>query len=663
MSLVVEAPAGTQQNRVPRPSDDLVGWIMAFVPQWRKVRDGAYKAEWDDAYRTWRGKWSPEMKNRKTERSKLISPATAMAIDLAVAEMVEAIFGRDNWFDFPDDFDDQQKEDMRVIRERLKQDLYRDGIIEFLVEVLTMAAIYGTGAAKVVVDTEMVAEPKIIKDDKGQRVIKVMVEKARVYPVAIEPGQLVVDPAAAKIPNMLGAAHEYPMPMHKVRRYQQLGYYDPVALGVGVSTEGVDESTGERKEEDKTTASDFFVNITEYHGLVPERLLTRANAGDDEIASALSPTDNVKMVEAVVTIANESELLRARANPSVLDDRAIHAYQHETVPNRFWGRGVSEKGRHPQKAIEAEMRARMDSLAWVNNPMMAIDTTAMGGSRMNFDVWPGKVWALNGRPGDVLQEFRFGDINGSTFQHVADLERMHQQATGAMDSPARLTPGVRDQSSTASAVNASGMIKRSKRAMYNVEAFLQKLLRAIVVRKMQFEPDRYPVDINFQVKGALGMMAREVEQGLMTNMLQFVEAGTPEQLLVLKGIMETSSSPNRDQLIKLIDEKMKPPPPEEQQMMKLAKQLPIMLQQAELQKTRAQTALFLAQGDKAQAEALLKNVEADFKDDELIIENMRLLLDQSEVDNTKRQNELTERKLDIEEKKVTNQARQATQKG
>jgi hypothetical protein len=637
---------------------------MQFAPTWRQVRDGAYKAEWDDAYRSWRGKWSPEMRTRKKERSKLIAPSTSLAVDLAVAEIVEAIFGRDNWFDLPDDVDDDQRADMEAVRLRLRDDLYKDGIIATMVEVLQNAALYGTGAIKIVVETVMEATPEVqqqtLPDGRTVRkIVKTEKEIVKVFPVSVEPGQLIPDPAAARVPDMLGAIHEFRMPLHKIWERQQRKFYNPMAdIGRGFGDPNSDHSSIDRKEEDDENGHTMYANVLEYHGLVPKKLLMMANSRTDDSVAPLLAGSETEMVEAVVTIANESEFLKARLNPSVMDDRGIIAFQFETVPNRFWGRGVYEKGKHPQKAIEAEMRARMDGLGWINNPMLGVDLTAMP-SRFNQDVWPGKIWGTTGPPSDTLFPMKFGEIDPSTFQHIQDLERMHQQATGAMDSPARLTPGVRDQSSTASAVNASGMIKRAKRTMYNVESFLQNMLRGILYRKMQFDSERYPLDIDFQVKGAMGMMAREVEQGLMVNLLQFTETGTPEQLAILQGIIESSSAPNRTAINEMLKKKLEPPSQEEQARQAALKKLEVEMPMAELQKTRAQTALFLAQGDKNKAEALLKTIEAEFKEDSAQFEAIRLLIDQSEVDNQSRQMDISEKGLALKERQVVVQETKA----
>jgi hypothetical protein len=102
------------------------------------------------------------------------------------------------------------------------------------------------------------------------------------------------------------------------------------------------------------------VYLTEYHGLIPKRLTKGNYTYDNRQCQADADgkpgvTDDGELVEAIVTIANKGILLRDVLNPYTNQDRAIIAYQHETVPNQFWGRGVSEKGFNPQKALDAEL--------------------------------------------------------------------------------------------------------------------------------------------------------------------------------------------------------------------------------------------------------------------------------------------------------------------
>ena len=82
-------------------------------------------------------------------------------------------------------------------------------------------------------------------------------------------------------------------------------------------------------------------------------------------------------VEAIVVIANGGTLLKAEANPYMMKDRPVVAFPWDVVPGRFWGRGVCEKGYNSQKALDTELRARIDALSLTIHPMLAVDATRL----------------------------------------------------------------------------------------------------------------------------------------------------------------------------------------------------------------------------------------------------------------------------------------------
>ena len=94
---------------------DLEGWVIDKCDGWRDHYETNYADRFDEYYRLWRGQWSPEDQTRKSERSKIISPALQQAVESSVAELEEATFGRGAWFDIRDDIRDQNPEDIACL--------------------------------------------------------------------------------------------------------------------------------------------------------------------------------------------------------------------------------------------------------------------------------------------------------------------------------------------------------------------------------------------------------------------------------------------------------------------------------------------------------------------------------------------------------------------
>lgn len=657
-TIVIDSQRLPRAEDVVSPDAELVSWVMGHVMTNRKHRDNAFKSMWDEYYRIWRGKWSPESKTRKSERSRLVAPATQMAVDMALAEMIEAIFGTDQWFDITDDVKDQEREDAVRARDNLREDLYKDGIIPNLIAILQNGALYGQLIGKIA--TQVVQEPVAVKT--GGKLMRAFRERVAVFPVPVEPGQLVWDMSGpTRIDDMIGVAHEFPMPLHVIKQRQETGTYKQATI-VGNNIMADNPTVDRALLGEAPKDGNFEVAlVTEWHGLVPKRMLVKSRAGaDDKIAQAMAfAVPAGEMVEAIVTIANESALLRGIPNPSVMNDRAIVAEQFDTVTNRFMGRGIVEKGYNSQKGLDTELRSRADALAWINNPMLAGDLTRLP-PKMDLNVWPGKFFGTKGDPNEILREFRFADVNASTFSQTQEYQQMVAQATGAAD-PATMRQGVRDEAAGAASLAVSGMIKRNKRTMFHIESFLNTMLRRIMWRKMQFEPDRYPADFEFQVKGTMGIMARELEVQQLIGVLQYTKDLPGMQAAVVTAIIDHSASPRKAELKAAIQAAMQPNP-EEQQYQKQVRDLQLQTAMLQAAKLQAEVAVLNQKAGVAGAEQQLKLAQARAEAASVRIEEIQARIDSMAVAVQIRQTQQQDRALDLQERSLDIQARESRSK-
>lgn len=634
----------------------LVGEIMGDILQWRKMRDDDFEEIWDEYYAKWRGFWMPQHKSFKTERSKLISPLTAMAIDLTTAEIVEAVLGREYFIDLPDNIGDGDTQDVEVSRRFLVEDLKNAGFMQEFPVVALNGCLYGTGIMKLAVDVKM--KTTLERSEEGE-LLKKEREVVDIYPVAIDPGAFVADPGARDIDMMKGCAHEFELPVTRVRQKQQSGmWYSDVYVGDfrarSINPNRGDTQEGNRKDKGETAY------ITEYYGLVPTRLFLAATAEGngvqiaDEVLNGVPEDD---MTEVIATIANETHLLRVIENPAVDGQRLVMAYQHETVGNRFYGRGVAEKAASIQRAMDGEMRARMDALAWSNLPMFAGDLTRMP-PNSNLNAWPGKFWGTRGNPNEILREFRISGPDQNSFAHMQELERMGQQATGALDSSG-LRSGMRDETATGGALAASSFIKRSKRTMFNIEEFLNRLVRRCLHLKMQFEPEKYPQDYEFSVRGTIGIMAREIEQQQMVNLVSVLGPDSPASMPIIQAIFEHSGSPVKMEVVSALKAAAeREPTPEEQAAQRAQLLLPIRSVEkleAEIMKIVSESNLKDAQAEKVEEET--ENI--DFDGD---IAEMTATLEVQDRVNASRQLDIMEERNAIQREQVKIQEKGLKQK-
>ena len=601
----------------------LLSWCLTRVQEGERYRDQNYEKKWNEYYRLWRGIWDSNDKSRQSERSKLISPALQSAVESIVAEQEEAIFGRKQWFDLVDDYKDRlagEDKDMQVLRMFLMDRFEQAKVPSAMSEMFLNAAIYGTAIGKVI--TETVNNKEIVQnvDEQGALQIAQLVETQQIAPEqaeqlqeqitttevvdvdrflvkieSISPFDFVIDPAARTIEEAEYCAHVTYKPLHDIIDKQVSGIYRKADIS---EIKASDRTSGEEQDDSEG------VKIFEYFGLVPESLLdvdleegeelVELDFGDqssDKDNGESSPFDVIgeNLVEAIITVANDSKILRAIRNPFWNEDRPLLAFQHDTVPNSFWGRGVCEKGYNSQKALDAELRARMDGLALTVHPMMGIDATRMPRSS-SFTVSPGKTIPTNGNPREILSPFNFGQVDPAIFQSTGDLERMVQVATGTSDPSSPLNVAPTNSTASGMSMALSTAIKRSRRILSNIERNLIKpFLKKAAWRFMQFDEENFPVrDINFITKSTLGITARELEQQQLIGLLQTVPPQSPAFMVMLKAIYDNSSLSNKEELVTVIEQMMQPDP-QEQQIQQLQTELALAKEQSEIAERQSRT--------------------------------------------------------------------------
>lgn len=590
------------QNAKTDPYGMLASWIMPRVNEARDHRDDTYQKRWDEYYRLWRGFWTPDDKTRQSERAKLIAPALSQAIDMSVAEIEEATFGRAAWFDIEDDIEDPESADAIIIRNRLLEDFELANVPDGLSKAFLLAAIYGTGIAKCLVQEEEIKQisrgPTGMAEAAGQTRPMVRWE-------AIDPNEFVIDPIARTIDQALFCAHEMTKPLHSIRAKQKAGVY---RNDVTVSGWDGEDLTNSRQNDINGREQDFDgVWITEYYGKVPRALLSE---------NPPSTYDETDLVEALVTIANKGQVLRATETPFAMKDRPVVAFQWDEVPDSFWGRGICEKGYNAQKALDAELRARIDVMALTAAPMMGVDTTRMP-RNPNMSIYPGKVWALRGRPSEVMEPVGLGQVNPQTFQASADFERMVQVGTGAMDSASPLNMNRRNETASGMSMLISGFVKRSKRTMQNIERqFLEPIIKKSAWRYQQFAPMRYPADPKFVVQTAMGLAAREFEQGQLIQLLNSMEPNSPAYHVILQSVVDLTGLPNKEDIKQALQQAMQPDP-EMQKMQQMVQQMQLENAQLENEKLKREIQKLTTEAGKNEADTYHTYIKADLEDDKV----------------------------------------------
>ena len=96
--------------------ETLESWVQTKCDDWRDHYDTNYDEKHNEYYRLWRGIWNADDATRESERSRIVSPALLQAVENNVAEIEEATFGRGRFFDVQDNYGDQDRGDIQVLR-------------------------------------------------------------------------------------------------------------------------------------------------------------------------------------------------------------------------------------------------------------------------------------------------------------------------------------------------------------------------------------------------------------------------------------------------------------------------------------------------------------------------------------------------------------------
>ena len=575
-------------------------WIMHKCEQWRDHYESNYSERFDEYYRLWRGIWASEDSLRQSERSRLISPALQQAVESSVAEVEEATFGRGSFFDIRDDIRDQERSDISLLKKQLQEDFSRTKTRKQVAECILNAAVFGTGVAEMVLEEEieMIPATRPLMDGAMQAVGVEKRERFMVKMKPVLPQNFLIDPVATNIDDALGVAIDEFVPKHQVEMLVNKGVYRDVEIQAAY------EDTDLEPDQELTIYSDDKVRLTKYYGLVPKYLYEEAikeEFDDDvDVSDLLENTDeemtNTDYIEVVAVIANGGQLLKIEENPYMMGDRPVVAFPWDVVPGRFWGRGICEKGYNSQKALDTELRARVDALALTVHPMLAVDASRLPrGSK--FEVRPGKAILTNGNPSEILQPFKFGALDQVSFAQAKDLMTMVQQATGAIDAAG--IPGSMNERPTAAGISMGlgAIIKRHKRTLINFQdAFLIPMIEKSAWRYMQFAPEVYPVsDYKFVATSSLGIIAREYEVTQLVQLLQTMDKNSPMYLQLLEAVIDHMNLSNREELIQSLRKSAEPNPQAQQAQQQQA--------QAQLAQIQSQVNAFNAQAAESQARA------------------------------------------------------------
>jgi len=194
---------------------------------------------------------------------------------------------------------------------------------------------------------------------------------------------------------------------------------------------------------------------------------------------------------------------------------------------------------------------------------------------------------------------------------------MLSMATGAFDTATSSASIPRNNTASGMSMIQAASIKRQKRTLMNFQNnFLIPMLNKVIYRKIQFDPQRYPLmDYKFIPYSTMGIMAKELEMTQMIQLLSVIPPESQAHKALVAGVLEASSVQNRDELMQMF---MQQDPQAAQ-----IQQTSLMLQMQQAQANIAETQ---AKAQKYAAEAMEK-MPTDMKAQEKMLDLQKKMLD------------------------------------
>jgi len=148
------------------------------------------------------------------------------------------------------------------------------------------------------------------------------------------------------------------------------------------------------------------------------------------------------------------------------------------------------------------------------------------------------------------------------------MERHIQMATGTVGSGGQAQQ--RGQGTLGGAsIAAAGLVKRTNRTIRLVSKnFLNPLVEVMYLRQVEFNQEKYRFnDVTFRVRSAAGMIAREVENQQIVQMLQFIPPGSGPFWLLLGRAVENMGAKDKGEMAQaigqLVNQSQQPNPQEQ----------------------------------------------------------------------------------------------------
>ena len=459
--------------------DKIASEIISKKTAWESARTGK-TSSWRKYYKSWR-LMEDETETILNGRSRIQVPAAKNAINTAIDNIFNMVFGVDDFFDVRGR--QQIDEDKAAILKAYITYLFgRENLSSKGHNFLTEMCVYGTAIGRVRINTK--TDKSIIRKEKTFFGIptgyETILEEKKINRPDFEHISIFdffINPTAKDIEMAEGCIIRTEKSIQELEKLQRHGILSGIAqLKKDNTVSVVDTEKQFRLNASGLSAGETKdIEVLEYYGWMDEKVLRESGfKGKIEDGGA-----------EIFAIIADGKTLKCVNNVLLTKERPFVKVCFENVPNEFYGMGICELTESALAGLNATVRQRIDNKTLAINTVFAIDTNTLVPGQ-ELELYPGKIFLFNGNASEGIKQIGIGDVTQGSYREAQEFERYIQDAA----SITKIAGGVaasKEQSATESNILMQQSSVRLKITTQSVENdFIKPLLRFYYQMIVQF---------------------------------------------------------------------------------------------------------------------------------------------------------------------------------
>jgi len=283
------------------------------------------------------------------------------------------------------------------------------------------------------------------------------------------------------------------------------------------------EQKAERPDEHQIGSSDDIIDAVEFWGDCQGKLLRKWGLSEEEVP------DEYESYQINAWLIG-SYIIKAMVNPDKEGKKPYYKASFESIPGKFWGRGIPELMKDIQESCNATIRALINNEALSSGPFIMVDESQMVPGQDYENLHPHKIFYYDStRTYKGKDGISFNQPKSNAAELLAVYNSFQQKADEYTGIPA-YTYGMGGQiggggrTATGLSMLMQAASKGIKFVLFNIDTrIISPAVEHLYIFNMQYSEDEsIKGDLKIVAKGALSLVVKEQLQIRRTEFLNMV---------------------------------------------------------------------------------------------------------------------------------------------